>query len=277
MSDIGTLTAAASKAQAALAAEQEKQAAIAKADAEARQARSIEWAWNYVVSYNPRQVEASQKATDTMAALTEAVTVDLALAARLYLDVTREMAFANALGDELVKARSILKAAGELPGVYRVGHDPVGDNAPFHLTHGLVRFPSFIELVSETLDKQRAMASRGQSGETPETYEGKASDGLKAEALRREWLLAQEFELMLALREQHPDSYARLDPAQRAHVEAYARTRAAAGYDAPLPTAVVETVGVPEPVPFAPDETVRFRLYSEGKHEPSHPPTPDRW
>lgn len=213
-----------------------------------------------MVSYNPRQVEAGQKVTDTLAALTEAVTVDLALAARLYLDVTREMAFANALGDELVKARAILKAAGELPGVYRMGRDPQGDNAPWPLTHGLVRFPPFIDFVNETLNNRRAVVGRVQSGETPETYEGKASDGLKAEALRREWVLAQEFELLLALREQHPDSFARLDPAQRAQVDAYDRTRRAAGYDAELPTAVVERSDPPEEAPRHDDDRSTWML-----------------
>jgi hypothetical protein len=266
---IGTLAKAASDAQATLdAAKAEQEAERAKA-ADERAARSVEWAWAYVVGYNPRQVEASAKVTDTLAALTEAVTVDLALAARLYLDVTREMSFANSLGAELVKARAILKAAGELPGVSRTGRDPVGDNAPWPLTHGLVRFPPFIEFVNETLNNRRAIVGRVQSGETPETYAGKASDGLKQEALRREWVMAQEFEDLLALREQWPARFAQLPGEEQASVNAYARTRAAAGFDGPLPKIAGARLVDPEPPRFAPDDRVRVTLYGQEGHAPS--------
>jgi hypothetical protein len=276
MSDIGTLTAAASAAQDALNAAKAEQAAVAKAADDERRGRSIEWAWAYVVSYNPRQVEASAKVTDTLAALTEAVTVDLALAARLYLDVTREMAYANSLGDELVKARAILKAAGELPGVYRMGRDPVGDNAPWALTHGLVRFPPFLEFVDGVLTARRAIVGRVQSSETPETYEGKASAGLKEEALRREWIAAQEFESLLALREQWPDRFKELPPEEQASVNAYARTREAFGFDAPLPKIAGARLVDPEPPRFAPGDAVRVTLYGQEGHVPSHAPEANR-
>lgn len=268
MSDIGTLTAAAAASQAALNAAKAEQAAVAKADADARQARSVEWAWAYVVSYNPRQVAASAKVTDTLAALTEAVTVDLALAARLYLDVTREMAYANSLGDELVKARAILKAAGELPGVYRLGRDPVGDNAPWPLTHGLVRFPPFLEFVDGVLTARRAIVGRVQSGETPETFEGRASAGLKEEALRREWILAAELESSLALREQWPDRFAQLPDEEQASVNAYARQRELVGFDGPLPKIAGARLRAAEPPAYGPTDATRVTLYSD-EHAPS--------
>jgi hypothetical protein len=245
--DLAALRTAAEQAAAAVAAEQERQAAAAAVAAEARRLRSVEWSFHFVVAYHLRQVEASQKVTDTLAALTEAVTTDLALAARLYLDVTRQMALSNSLGDDLVKARAILKAAGELPGVYRTGRDPVGDNAPWPLDHGLVRFPSFIELVNDTLTARRAIVGRVQSSETPETYEGKASAGLKEEAHRREWVLADEFEHLLGYKAQHPESYARNVPeAQKVAAAAYEVGRVAWGYDAALPKVVVETSGTPD-------------------------------
>ena len=236
----------AEKAQTALAAEQERLAAAAQAAADERTARSVEWAWHYVVTYNPRQVEAGERVSALLAAITDAITVDLALAARLYLDCVRAMAAANRLGDDLVTARAILKAAGGLPGVFRSGRDPVGDNAPYPLTSGLIRFPTFLEFVTEALDKQRAMASRVQSGETPDTYEGKASEGLKEEARRREWVLAAEFEHLLGYKAQHPESYARNVPdAQKVAAAAYEVGRVAWGYDAALPKVVVESSGAP--------------------------------
>jgi hypothetical protein len=261
---LAQLRADAEKAQTALTAEQERQAAAERVAAEARRLRSVDWAFAYVVGYNLRQVEASAKVTDTLAALTEAVTTDLALAARLYLDVTRQMALSNSLGDDLVKARAILKAAGELPGVYRTGRDPVGDSAPWPLDHGLVRFPSFIELVNDTLTARRAIVGRVQSTETPETFEGKASEGLKAEALRREWVLAPEFESLLALKVQMPARFAQLPPEEQASVNAYARTRELVGYDAPLPKMVTEGRGQVKPPIYAPNDAVRVRLYSDG-------------
>ncbi len=269
MSDLATLASTAQLAQDALTAEQAKQEAVAKADADARQARSIEWAWAYVATYNQRQAEASAKVTDTLAALTEAVTVDLALAGRLFLSVTRQMAEANMLGEDLVKARAILKAAGELPGVYRMGRDPVGDNSPWPLTHGLVRFPPFIEFVNETLNNRRAIVGRVQSGETPETYTSKASDGLKQEVLRREWVLAAEMETLLALREQWPDRFTELSAEEQASASAYARTREAVGFDGPLPKIARARLRETEPPAFGPADSVRVRLYSD-EHAPSH-------
>lgn len=268
MTDIGQLQRDAGKAQAALAAEQERQTAVAKAAADERHGREIEWAWTFIVEYNPRQVEASAKVTDTLAALTEAVTVDLALAARLYLDVTREMAYANSLGDELVKARAILKAAGELPGVYRTGRDPVGANAPWPLTHGLVRFPAFLEFVDGVLTARRAIVGRVQSGETPETYEGKASAALKEEALRREWVLAAEMESLLALREQWPDRFEELPAEEQASVNAYARTREAAGYSGELPKIAGARLRAAEPPAYGPTDVVRVTLYGAEGHGP---------
>ncbi len=266
--DLGQLQRAAGKAQDALSAAQDEQTALVKAAADARQARSIEWAWTFIVEYNPRQVEASAKVTDTLAALTEAVMVDLALAARLYLDVTGEMAYANSLGDELVKARAILKAAGELPSVYRTGRDPVGDNAPWPLTHGLVRFPPFLEFVDGVLTSRRAIVGRVQSGETPEMFEGKASAALREEALRREWILAQEFENLLAIKVQWPDRFAQLTAEEQASVNAYARQRELVGFDGALPKIAGARLRAAEPPAFKSDDVVRVRLYSD-EHAPS--------
>jgi hypothetical protein len=268
MTTLSDLQRDAEKARAALAAEQEKQAAAVKADADARQARSVEWAWAYVASYNQRQAEASAKVTDTLAALTEAVTLDLALAARLYLEVTRQMAEANMLGQDLVTARAILKAAGELPGVYRTGRDPVGDAAPWPLNHGLVRFPEFVPFVNETLSNRRAIVGRVQSVETPETYQGKASDGLKQEALRREWILAAEMESLLALREQWPARFAALSSEEQASANVYARQRELVGYSGELPKIAATRLVNPEPPRFGPTDSVRVQLYSD-EHAPS--------
>ena len=238
--DIGKARSDFAGAQAALSQAQAASEAVAKAEADERTARSVEWAWSFVASYGQRQAEASAKATALLPAITDAITLDLTAAARLYLDCVHEMATANALGLDLVKARSILKAAGELPGVSRTGRDPVADNAPFPLYHGLIRFPAFLEFVSETLDKQRAMASRVQSGEAPDTYQGKASAALKEDVLRREWVLAAEFEALLAVRETMPARFAQLPPEEQAAVNAYARTREAAGrVDDPLPKIAV--------------------------------------
>jgi hypothetical protein len=79
-------------AQAALIAEQEKQAAAAKAAAAEQAARSIEWSWATIVAYSQRQAEASYAVTQALAAFSAAVVEDLALAARLYLNIVRAMA-----------------------------------------------------------------------------------------------------------------------------------------------------------------------------------------
>ncbi len=267
--DLATLATAAEKAQAAVEAERQRQAAADAKATEKRRLRSIAWAWSFIVEYSTAQGAAGERVSALLASLTAAITVDLAEAARLYLDAVREMAKANRLGEDLVKARAILQAAGELPGVHRVGRDPVGDNAPYAIDHGMVRFPTFIEFVSEALDKQRAAASRVQSSEAPEAFEGTASEGLRAEALRREFVLTQELENLLAIREQHPERFAQLPDAERASVNAYARQRELVGYAEPLPKIVVEGRRETEPPAFAPDDATRIRLYGPD-HTPGH-------
>jgi hypothetical protein len=262
VTNLNELQQAARTAQAALTAEQEKQAAAAKAAGAEQAAREVEWSWQTIVAYSQRQAEASAKVADTLAAFSAAVVDDLAQGARLYLDVVRASASANALGEDLVKARHILRTAGLLPMIQRSGRDPVGDAAPFPLTHGMARLPGFIELVGEAMDKQRAIASRAASAENPSAFDGKASEAMKLDALRAEWTHAQEYESLLALKAQWPDRFAKLSAAEQADTLAYEATREAAGYSAELPKMAPSNLRAPAPH-YAPNDTARFHLYGQ--------------
>ena len=268
MSDIGTLTAAASKAQDALAAAKAEQTALNAATTAAAASRSVAWSWQTIVAYRQRQAIESEKVSAALAAFSAAVVEDLGGAARLYLDVVRRMASANALGEDLVKARHILRTAGKLPMIQRGGRDPIGEAAPFPLTHGMARLPSFLELVTEAVDKERMVASRAVSAEDPSAFDGKASPAMQTDALRLEWTLAQEYESLLAVKVQWPDRFAKLSAEEQADTLAYEATREAVGYSAELPKIAGARLRETEPPAFKSDDTVRFRLFSD-EHAPS--------
>jgi hypothetical protein len=269
MSDIGTLTATAAASQAALDAAKAEQAAVAKAAAADAASRSVAWSWQTIVAYRQRQAIESEKVSAALAAFSAAVVEDLGLAASKYLDVVRRMAICNALGEVLVKARHILREAGKLPMIQRSGRDPIGEAAPFPLTHGMARLPSFIEMVTEAVDKQRMVASRVVSAEDPSTFDGKASPAMQTDALRLEWTLAQEYESLLAVKVQWPDRFAKLSAEEQADTLAYEATREAAGYSAELPKIAGARLRETEPPAFKSDAVVRVRLFSD-EHAPSH-------
>lgn len=213
MTNLTTLAAAAAKAQTALAAAQAEQAAIEKAAADDRQARSVAWALTRAVAY-PGDLGAAEAAVGAaLAQFDGAVLDDWATTPAAYLRVIEAMAAVNRIGADLTRARGILKLANELPAIDRQGRDPVGASAPYALTHGSPRVAGFLELAAETLDKARQRAAMAPSPEQPEEFQGQVSPALKRAALSAEWLLAQEFELLLGLREQHPQAAShRLNP-----------------------------------------------------------------
>ena len=276
MTDLSALTAAASRAQGELDAAKAEQAAADAANVADAASRSVAWSWATIATYSGRQAIASEKVSTALAAFSDAVLEDLGSAASKYIGIVRAMASANTLGVDLVKARHILRTAGLLPRIARSGRDPVGDAAPFPLTHGMARLPSFLELVTETLDRQRAMVSRAVSAEAPETYQGKASEAMKLGALQAEWLLAQEMESLLAIKVQQPALFAKLSAEEQADATAYEATRMAVGYDAPLPKIAAPNVHALAPH-YSPTETARFHLYGQpgpdgSPLEPTRPP-----
>ena len=268
MSDIAKLERDAAASRTALAAAKAEQTALNAATAAEAASRSVAWSWQTIVAYRQRQAIESEKVSAALAAFSAAVVEDLGLAARLYLDVVRRMAICNALGEDLVKARHILRTAGLLPMIQRGGRDPIGEAAPFPLTHGMARLPSFLELVTEAVDKQRMVASRAVSAEDPSAFDGKASPAMQTDALRLEWTLAQEYESLLAVKVQWPDRFAKLSAEEQADTLAYEATREAVGYSAELPKIAGARLRETEPPAFKSDDTVRFRLFSD-EHAPS--------
>lgn len=267
MSDIGTLAATADKAQAALSAAKDEQAALSAAAAAEAHEREVSWAWATILAYPQRQAAESEKVTAALAAFSAAVVEDFSAASGLYLDVVRRSAVANAAGADLAKARHILRTAGLLPRIDRAGRDPVGDAAPWPLSHGMARLPSFLDMVTAELDRQRMAASRAVSAEEPPTFGGTITEAMRTDALRAEWTMAQEYESLLALKVQWPARFAKLSPDEQADTLAYEATRQAAGYDEPLPRIAEARLREAEPA-FAPDAVARFRLYSDD-HAPS--------
>jgi hypothetical protein len=140
----------------------------------------------------------------------------------------------------------------------------------------MARLPSFVDLLTEAVDKARTLASRAVSAENPSAYDGKASPAMKVDALRAEWTCAQEYESLLAVKVQHPDRFAKLSAEERADTEAYEATRMAHGYDEPLPKiAGADMRATPAPH-YAPNDTTRFHLFGQpgpdsSPLEPSHP------
>jgi hypothetical protein len=274
MTTLSELQRDAAKAAALVSAAKAEQAARDAATVAEAASRSVAWSWQTIVSYGQRQAEASAKVTDALAAFSAAVVQDLALAARLYLEIVRAMASANALGEDLVKARHILRTAGKLPRIARSGRDPVGGAAPFGLTHGTNRLPSFVDLLTEAVDKARTLASRAVSAEDPDAFDGKATPAMQTDARRLEWTLAMEYESLLAVKVQQPAMFAKLSAEEQADTLAYEATREAADYSAELPKIAAPSVHAPAPH-YAPNDTARFHLFGQpgpdsSPLEPSH-------
>jgi hypothetical protein len=236
--DLATLTAAASKAQAALTAEREKQAAIVAAEAAERTARSIEWSYQTILAFPGDLAAASAEVAAATAAFDAAAVEGLGEAA--YLRIASTMAVANGLGEGVTRAKNILRDAHLLPPGRRNSLDPVGMYAPFPRT-GL---PPFGELVESAIAAARSRAERMAAFTAdPGSFTGKASEAMKRGVLANEYHGDEELELLLALKVKFPTHYAeRLTPEQRAAVEVYAAARDASGHgDDPLPTPSIPT------------------------------------
>jgi len=245
--DLAQLRADAGKAQAALAAEQERQAEAAAVAAEARRLRGVDWAFRCISGYPQRQAEADHAVTVVLAAFDVAVTTDYGTAPAAYLAIVRAMAAANGTAAECVAAKNILRAAGliqlESPGQRP---DPVGHlNAPYPAS-GL---PTFADLAGSALEAARAAAFRlPPPAEDPGAFSGPPPSEAERQAVfRYEWTLTAELEHLLGYRAQHPESYARnVSEGQKAEVAAYAAGRLARDYNDPLPKVVVESSGTPD-------------------------------
>ena len=235
MSDIGTITAAASKAKAAAAAA-----------AEERRQRSISWAFRRVSTYPQAQAEASYAVTAGLAAFDAAVVSDYGSAPGAYLAIVRAMAAANAVAAEYAAARGILREAG-LIGPENPGHrpDPVGY---LHAPHPATSLPAFADLVASSLEVARGAAFRLPSpAEDPGSFSGPApTEAERLEVCAYEWTFSQEAEHLLGYRAQYPELYARnVSDAQKTEVAAYAAGRLSRDYNEPLPKVVVESSGTP--------------------------------
>ncbi len=263
MTTLNDLQRDAAKAQAALTAEQARQAIATKAAADERHARSIEWAFRCVSDYPQAQAEASAKVTDTLAAFSEAVAMDYGNAPKAYLAFVRMAAKANAVAAEYAKARRILRDAGLIQ-PENPGHspDPVGYiHAPFPAS----AIPTFADMAASTLEAARTAALRlPPPADDPGSFEGQVSDAEREAVFSHEWVLSGELESLLALRTQYPDRFERnVSEADKVQTAAYAAGRLARGYDGKLPKiAPADRVSTPAPH-YAPNETARFHLYGQ--------------
>jgi len=236
--DIRTLTAAAAASQAALNAAKAEQAAVAKAAADERTARSIEWSYYTILSYPGDLAAASAEVSTAMAEFDAAAVAGLGEAA--YLRIASTMAAANGLGEGITRARNILRDAGLIPPGRRNALDPVGLYAPFPRS-GL---PPFGELVESAIVVARTKAERMAAFTAdPGSFTGTSTEAMRRGVLANEYHGDEELELLLALKVKHPTHYAeRLSAEQRAAVEVYALARDASGHgDDPLPTPSIPT------------------------------------
>lgn len=276
MSDIGTLTAAASKAQAALTAAQAEQAALAASAAEDRKQRSIQWAFATIVAYPGKLAAESPKVDAALAAFSTAVESDYGQAPARYLDIIRAMAAGNGAAAELTQARNLLREASILPPFQPNRPDPTGQAAPYPMI-GVSAFPTFEALVESTVAAARAVAVRTPpSAEYPGAYTGTASEAMKHDVLASEFVPTEEFEILAGLQAQAPERFDRLPAEQKAATAAYLACREARGYDAKLPKIAHQVPRESSAPHFAPDETARFTLYGQPEPsgsalEPSHP------
>jgi hypothetical protein len=259
--DLAQLRADAGKAQAALAAEQERQAAAERVAAEARRLRSVDWAFWRVSDYPQRQAEANYVVTQVLAAFDVAVTTDYGTAPATYLAIVRAMAAANGTAAEYVAAKNILRSAGLIQFANQSHRpDPVGNlNAPFPPS-GL---PAFAELVGSSLEAARQRAFRlPPPAEDPGAFSGPPPSAAERQAVfRYEWSVTEPLEHLLGYKAQHPESYARNVPeAQKVEAAAYEVGRVAWGYDAALPRVVVESSGTPDSLTARQEAERRSRM-----------------
>lgn len=263
MTSIPELQREAAKAATAVTEARDAEAAKAAKVAEERRRRSVEWAFVTIASYPGDLAAASAAVTPALAAFSAAVIEDLGKAPRLYVDVARAMAAANAVAAEFTQARGILRTAGVLPHAGSNRHDPTGSAAPFPTIGGNIALPPFHDLVASTIAAAGALAARlPVTREDPGAFDGRASEAMRRDVLAAEFVISQDLEHLLGMRERYPDKFARsVPPERRADAEAYAATREARGYDAPLPKVIVETTPGAETSDFGPDETARYTLY----------------
>jgi len=244
--DLAQLRADAGKAQAALAAEQERQAEAAKAAAEARRLRSVDWAFRAISDYPQRQAEANYAVTEALAAFDVAVTTDYGTSPAVYLAICRAESAANGVAAEYVVALNILRADGRIANANQSHRpDPIGYlNAPYPPS-GL---PTFADLAGSSLEAARGAAFRlPPPAEDPGAFSGPPPSEAERQAVcAYEWTLSAELEHQLGYKAQHPESYARNVPeAQKVEAAAYEAGRIASGYDAALPKVVVQSSGTP--------------------------------
>ena len=244
--DLAQLRADAGRAQAALAAEQDRQAAAAAAAAEARRLRSVDWAFRAISTYPQRQAEANGAATAALAAFDMAVTTDYGTAPTAYLAIVRAMAAANATAAEYVTAKHILRSAG-LIAPENPSHrpDPVGN---LHAPYPPSGLPAFHELVGSSLEAARKAAFRlPPATDDPGAFSGPPpSEAERQAVMAYEWTFSAELENQLGYKAQHPDAYARNVPdAQKVADAAYEAGRLARGYDVPLPKVALQSTGRP--------------------------------
>ena len=245
--DLAALRTAAEKAQTALTAEQERQAAVVKAAAEARRLRSVDWAFRRVSDYPQRQAEADHAAMEVLAAFDVAVTTDYGTSPAVYLAICRAESAANGVAAEYVVALNILRADGRIANANQSHRpDPIGYlNAPYPPS-GL---PTFADLAGSSLEAARGAAFRlPPPAEDPGAFSGPPPSEAERQAVcAYEWTLSAELEHQLGYKAQHPESYARNVPeAQKVEAAAYEAGRIASGYDAALPKVVVQSSGTPD-------------------------------
>jgi hypothetical protein len=236
--DIGRARSDFAAAQAALGEAQAAQDAAAKAAADERVARSIEWSYQTILTYPGDLAAAGAEVAAATAEFDAAAVAGLGEPA--YLRVASAMAAANRVGEGLQRARGILRTNGLLPPGRPNNPDPTGIYAPFPRT----ALPPFGELVESAIAAARTKAERqAMAIVDPESFTGTSSEAMRRGVLANEYHGDEELNLLLALKVKYPTHFAeRLSAEQRAQVEIYALARDASGHgDDPLPTPSIPT------------------------------------
>jgi hypothetical protein len=261
--DLGKLERDARQAAEALSAAKADQAAAAKVEADARHARSIEWAFDTIARYPQREAEAAAEVPSALAAFSAAALEDLPAAPAAYLRIAAAMARANALGEDVTTARNTLRTAAIIPFPVQDYQDPVGIAAPFP-TIGMSRaLPPFLDLLASTIDTAAAAALKARPAlADPGAFAGQAPEAMRRDVLATAYRHDENLAQLAALQVQAPDRWATNVPADRkAAVAAWLACREAAGRgDEPLPKLAYQRPSQAEPAPFAPDDIVRVRM-----------------
>lgn len=259
--DLGRLRTDAKAAQDALATEQERQAAAAKAVADSRTAREIEWSYQTILAYPSKLAAANAKVSTALASFRTAVAQDLNLAAAAYLEIAAAMGAANRLGEDVAAARGRLRSAGIIPPGRASQPDPIGINAPFVFAGHSPALPPFLDMLASELGPTRAAALRVPSTEDPAKFTGKATEAEQRAVLAAEYHYDEEWALLAALRLQYPARWESLSEDQKSATLAWLAARDAAGHgDDPLPKVAAEKSREIEPAAFAADDRVRVAL-----------------